>query len=145
MNSTNTSSPNVPLSTERLVLSLRALPVIPGIVADALRILEDPSSSAEEIGEVVQRDQALAARSLRVANSAAFGMPRRVGTIREAIVMIGVRRMRGMVSAMAARPLGLWCWPIIWRICMAQNRLIGRLRQSCRRGCRRVWDWTRIC
>ena len=101
MNPLNTSAPNLPISANRLVLNIRELPAVPGIVADALRILDDPSSSAEEIGAVVQRDQALAAKSLRVVNSAAFGLTRRIGTIREAIVMIGVRKIRGMVSAMA--------------------------------------------
>ena len=94
-------SPGAPLSAERLVLNVHDIPAIPGIVADALRILDDPGSSAIEIGEVVQRDQALAAKSLRVVNCAAFGISRKIETIREAIVMIGVRRVRGMVSAMA--------------------------------------------
>ena len=74
-------------------------------MADTLRILDDPGSSAIEIGDVIQRDQALVARSLRVVNSAAFGFNRRIETVREAIVMIGLRRMRGMVSAMATSGL----------------------------------------
>lgn len=98
---TNTTNSTAPLAVDRLVLNIRDLPSVPGIVADALRILDDPGSSAEEISGVVQRDQALAAKSLRVVNSAAFGMTRRVASIREAIVMIGVRRIRGMVGAMA--------------------------------------------
>ena len=150
MTPTSTNSNSAPLAVDKLVLKIQELPAIPGIVADALRILDDPGSSAVEIGEVVQRDQALATKSLRVVNSAAFGFNRRIETIREALVMIGVRRIRGMVSAMATsglfakgipglvEPKFLWAHSLatsIWaseiidyrKIWTAQSAIIGAL------------------
>lgn len=82
-----------------LNLSIDDLPAIPGLVADALRILEDPGASSVDIEAVIQRDQALAARVLRVVNSAAYGFSRRVETIREAVVLLGTRTLRGLASA----------------------------------------------
>lgn len=51
------------------------------------------------------RDQALAARVLRIVNSAAYGFGRRIETIHESVVLLGVRRMKNITAAMVAAKL----------------------------------------
>jgi HD-like signal output (HDOD) protein len=144
------SNEDTPLSAERLVLNIRELPSIPAMLADTLRVLDDPGTSAPEIEAVVQRDQALTAKTLRVVNSAAIGYNRRIETIREALVLVGLRRVRGLVSAMAAsgmfakgipglvEPRDLWAHALaasVWaaeiiefrKLWMAQSAVIGAL------------------
>jgi c-di-GMP-related signal transduction protein len=69
-----------------------------------LRILEkvcDPSTSADEIEEIVKTDAALSYRFLRVAGAgAARGLSRRLSSVREGVVLVGQRRLRAWVSLM---------------------------------------------
>jgi len=93
------------LDSQRLVLSISELPSIPSVIADTLRVADDSSASSTEIEWVVARDQVLTARVLRVANSAAFGFARRIESVREAIVILGTRKLKQVVSAMVAKEL----------------------------------------
>lgn len=93
------------LEPQKLVLGIRDLPVIPGMIADTLRVVDDPSASSTEIESVLGRDQSLTARILRVANSAAFGFPRRIESVREAIVILGTRKLKHVAAVMVATDL----------------------------------------
>jgi HD-like signal output (HDOD) protein len=95
----------VEIKLQKLNLDIRELPSIPTSIAEALRVADDDRASSEEIESVVVRDQALTARILRVANSAAFGFPRRVERVREAITILGIRKLKHVVSVMAATEL----------------------------------------
>jgi EAL and modified HD-GYP domain-containing signal transduction protein len=57
-------------------------------------MLGNPDVTTEEIEGAVRRDPALVYRLLKIANSAASGVTRQVGTIRDALVMVGVSRLR---------------------------------------------------
>ena len=55
----------------------------------------------EHIARLIARDQGLTARVLRVANSSFYGLQSKVGTINEAVVILGFRAVRSMVMAVA--------------------------------------------
>ena len=69
-----------------------------------LRIIEklcDPATSAAEVERIVQTDAALSYRFLRVAGAgAARGLFRRLSSVRDAVVMLGQRRLRAWVTLM---------------------------------------------
>jgi EAL and modified HD-GYP domain-containing signal transduction protein len=69
-----------------------------------LRIIEklcDPGTSAGEIETIVQSDVALSYRFLRVAGTgAAQGLFRRLSSVRDAVVLLGQRRLRAWVTLM---------------------------------------------
>lgn len=95
----------IKIQSGQLTLSIADLPAMPMLIAGALRAIEDPGSSSVEIEAVVMRDQALAARVLRIVNSAAYGFGRRIETIREAVVLLGVRKMKTIAAAMVTAKL----------------------------------------
>jgi putative nucleotidyltransferase with HDIG domain len=64
-------------------------------------LVNDPDADAGEFEAVVQPDMALTANLLRMANSAYFGLSRRIATAREAITLLGIRRVFEL-GAMAA-------------------------------------------
>jgi EAL and modified HD-GYP domain-containing signal transduction protein len=68
--------------------------------------LGDPNTSTEEIELAVRRDPALAYRLLRIANSASAGLNRKVSTIRDALVMVGVSRLRAWLVLLSLGPDG---------------------------------------
>lgn len=69
--------------------SLQQLPMLPSTAAEALQLIDDPRTSAGLLGKIIERDQALVARVLRIANSPFYGFPREISTIDLAIVVLG--------------------------------------------------------
>jgi EAL and modified HD-GYP domain-containing signal transduction protein len=71
-----------PISTT----SLRALQTAAEVV--------DANVTFEELEQIVSRDPGLTVRLLRLLNSAAFSLNRKIGTVREALIMLGERNVR---------------------------------------------------
>lgn len=65
------------------------LPSLPAPVAAAMDTLNNPRSSARDLSEVLQLDQSLTSRVLRVANSAFYGLPRRIDNLSHAVAILG--------------------------------------------------------
>lgn len=59
--------------------------------------LGDESLTAHELGHMVSQDPILAARVLHLANSPFYGLSRQVGSLEEAVLILGVSHLRGMV------------------------------------------------
>lgn len=82
------------LARDRLVL-----PSLPDVVLRVWSALEAKDANARRIAEAISRDPALAARLLRVANSAYYGQVRRpVTDLRRAVARLGNRLVRYMVA-----------------------------------------------
>jgi putative nucleotidyltransferase with HDIG domain len=92
--------------SERLSLSqIRAvvdvLPTLPEAVREVLQVLERDELSVDRCIALIEQDQALAARTLRVANSPFYGMSGRVTRIGDAISVLGLRAMAGVLATAA--------------------------------------------
>ncbi|RFO95182.1 histidine kinase [Rhodoferax lacus] len=70
------------------------LPSIPDLAHSLIQTLNDEDASLDEVGDLITRDPAISAKLLRLANSAQFGLPRGVGTIEDAIAMVGMNKVR---------------------------------------------------
>lgn len=73
------------------------LQAVPAVAARVTMLVEDPNASGEDLQEVIERDPALAARILKVANSSLFGFSRRIETLRHAIALLGFRTVKNLV------------------------------------------------
>ncbi|MBL8393597.1 MAG: HDOD domain-containing protein [Candidatus Accumulibacter sp.] len=78
------------------------VPTLPTVVMQALRMMQDPDSDARAIERVIVHDPAISAKILRVANSAFFGFSRRVGTIADAVRVLGFTNVQGMLISVGA-------------------------------------------
>jgi c-di-GMP-related signal transduction protein len=63
--------------------------------------LADPAVTATDVEDVVRRDPALTYRLLRIANSAASGVTRCVSSVRDALVLVGVTKLRAWLVLLA--------------------------------------------
>jgi len=87
---------------DRVLMAFDLLEPLPAHVLEAMRLLDDLTSSAEAVAEAIGRDPVLAARVLRLANSALYMRARRVATLREAVVLVGFGAVRSiLVTAVA--------------------------------------------
>jgi c-di-GMP-related signal transduction protein len=65
-----------------------------------LGLLSQPDVSFEDVEDLVRLEPALAVRVLTVANSAAVGARRESVSVRDALVMLGLRQLRGWLQLM---------------------------------------------
>jgi HD-like signal output (HDOD) protein len=77
---------------------LDSLPSLPIMLADLLQRL-DINQNIATIVEKINQEPALTIRILRIANSPFYGMSREIGSLREAIILLGLNRVRDMVVA----------------------------------------------
>jgi len=76
---------------------MASLPSIPELYLEIADALQSPNTSADRIAEIASRDPALSAKLLQIANSAFFGVSRKVFSVEEAVQMLGV----GVIHSLA--------------------------------------------
>lgn len=81
------------------LLELQDLPTLPVIVDKILEMTHDDKSSASDLTALLERDHAISARLLRLANSAFYGLSNSVGTVRQAVVVLGFNETRCLALA----------------------------------------------
>lgn len=89
------------VAIESVVQSVNELPSLPQVALEVMRLTRDPDTSARELNEVICQDQAITANMLRLANSAYYGFPRLIGTVGEAVVLLGFQTVRSIVLTAA--------------------------------------------
>jgi HD-like signal output (HDOD) protein len=82
-----------------LVNEIAELRALPAVAARVIQIAGGEQFSAHELAQAVASDQALTAKLLRLANSAYYGYPRRITTVRDAVVLLGFRAVRSAALA----------------------------------------------
>ncbi|MFH1844449.1 MAG: HDOD domain-containing protein [bacterium] len=92
---------------KQIIMNTRDLPAMPHVASKVLELSSDPNSSAQQLQQVIADDQAMAARILKIANSAMYACSRKIKTLTEAIVMLGFNSIRSLVITSASRNLYL--------------------------------------
>jgi HD-like signal output (HDOD) protein len=92
----------VGMTPEGLVATIKDLVTLPEVALRIANMVDDPTSSATDIGREIANDAALTGRLLRVANSPAFGQYGKIATIPRAIAVLGVRQVRDLTVGLTA-------------------------------------------
>jgi putative nucleotidyltransferase with HDIG domain len=74
-------------------------PGMPGVASRLLALLNNTETPMAEIEAILRYEPGLTANVLRLVNSAYFGIPRKVGSVRQAILFMGWKRLTQMVIA----------------------------------------------
>lgn len=90
-----------PLSTDDIVARLQDLPSLPAVVMELLTSIDQEDVDISVLAKKVSHDQALTAKTLRLANSSAFGLQVKVTTIQQAITFLGFQTTRNLITAAA--------------------------------------------
>ncbi len=118
---------------------IRSLPAMPATAARLLPLLSDPATDTRRIEEVLRYDPGLTADLLKLTNSAYFGLPARVGSVRQAVLFLGWNRLLKLVmtlsvSGLMKQPLEAYDLPRggLWRhsvaVSVAADRIIAHLK-----------------
>jgi HD-like signal output (HDOD) protein len=82
-----------------ILLKLESFPSLPKTGAKILALLNEPKSSAAEIEKLLRYDPGLTANFLKLANSTYFGIPSKVASVKQAIVLLGFNRLKQIILA----------------------------------------------
>ncbi|MBK8162767.1 MAG: HDOD domain-containing protein [Gammaproteobacteria bacterium] len=85
-----------------LIQDITGLVSFPAVGLRVNEMVNDPSTTAAQLGAVISRDPALTAQLLQIANSAAFGHSAQIDTVSRAVTVLGTRQIRDIVLAGAA-------------------------------------------
>lgn len=72
---------------------------LPEVTTRIVEVVEDPKSTAQDMHEIVKHDPALAAKVLKVVNSAFYGLPSQIANLDRAIVMLGLSAVKNIALA----------------------------------------------
>jgi putative nucleotidyltransferase with HDIG domain len=86
-----------PAAIRKTLENVSTIPTLPIVIEKITRLLQNPSTSAEEIGKAITTDQALASKVLKLVNSAFYGFPGKISTITHAVVILGFATVKNVV------------------------------------------------
>ncbi|ODS22865.1 hypothetical protein AB835_11945 [Candidatus Endobugula sertula] len=75
------------------------MPNIPKVVQELIESFGNEHVNSNEIARKLNKDQAMTAKVLRMANSAKYGGHRKIGSVNDAVVLLGFNALRTMVLA----------------------------------------------
>ena len=87
------------MQATKVASAIKSFPGMPGTAVRLLALIDDPAMRVSQIEEILRHDPGLTANVLRLANSAYFGIPSKVGSIRQAVILLGLKHMIQMVIA----------------------------------------------
>ena len=82
---------------DNLMEKMGDLPSLPSTMVAILNVLNNPESSAKELSEALRHDQSLTSRVLRLVNSAYYGFPRKIDTLRKAVTILGYTSIQNII------------------------------------------------
>jgi putative nucleotidyltransferase with HDIG domain len=85
-----------PLELRQRLDRTSSLPSFPAVVSKIIAAVDDPRASASQLQELVSQEPALAARMLRLANSAYFGRRNGIVSLRQCAVVLGFNTIRSL-------------------------------------------------
>jgi len=84
-----------------LITEVTQLPVQPGAAMRLLWMLEDPRTSAADLGRLIESDPALSTQVIRLANTAFYGLSGKVSSAWRAVTVLGLATVRAIATTAA--------------------------------------------
>ncbi|MBD3343910.1 MAG: HDOD domain-containing protein [Chitinivibrionales bacterium] len=77
------------------------LPTLPMVLRQIRKVMNNPNSNMSNIAAIVAKDQSLAARTIRLVNSAYYARRTRVPSIQQAIVVLGLTTLHNLMLGLS--------------------------------------------
>lgn len=116
-----------PQTVRKMVQRVKSLPTLPGVVKELCAMVEDETTSAEEVGRMIGTDQVLSAKVLKMVNSSFYGFPGRISTVTHALVLLGFNVVKGIVLSASVVDIMLDGFKGLWEHSCACSYIGGKL------------------
>lgn len=87
------------MNLQNLIDNAQKLPNIPKVIQELIESFSDEEVSNNEIAKKISADQVLTIKVLRAANSAHYGGNRKIGSVSDAVFLLGFNAVRTLVLA----------------------------------------------
>lgn len=88
-----------------LVKNAGDLKVLPFVARKVLETIGDENTTISDLSEIIEKDQTISARVLKIANSALYGLRQEVTSIHHALLILGFKTIRSLVLSVSTRSL----------------------------------------
>jgi putative nucleotidyltransferase with HDIG domain len=89
---------------EKILDLIDHVPTFPKTAERIMVMLRDPNVTMKKLAEVIRFDQAITANVLKLCNAAYFGLPRKVASLDEALVVIGQETLKNLIVTSSSVP-----------------------------------------
>lgn len=110
-------------SKSAILDKLHQLPALPLVLQEVMASFRNADVGSDVLARKIAHDQGLSARVLRVANSSFYGLPRQVGSVQDAVTVLGFDTVRSLVLSAGATGPHPVC---AGSACHRQHRRCGR-------------------
>ena len=97
--STATETDPSTLSVSRLISQVKEIVSLPDIYQRLMEVIDNPSSSASDVANVISCDPGLTARLLRIVNSAFYSFPSKIDTVSRGVTILGTKELCDLALA----------------------------------------------
>lgn len=80
--------------TQTILQKVKELAVLPQVVHQIINLTNNLNASARDLERLIGLDQGMSMRVLNTVNSAYYGMQRKIGSIKDAVVLLGFKTVR---------------------------------------------------
>jgi putative nucleotidyltransferase with HDIG domain len=84
-------------SIKKIVSQIESLPSLPTIYTEIIAEMHSDDPSIKKISEIIGRDVSMTAKILQVVNSVFFGLPRKIGNPKQAVMLLGLETIKSLV------------------------------------------------
>jgi putative nucleotidyltransferase with HDIG domain len=95
-------TPHYTTTLDELLFDAGELAALPQVILKLIDLTADPKVSAADVERVIQTDQGTTARVLTLANSSYYGLPRRISSVKEAVVFLGFKTVRNLAMTVSS-------------------------------------------
>ncbi len=89
------------LQFEAKLSTFRSLSTLPAVMAEVLRVCDEPDGSILELGEIIIKDVALSTRILKIVNSPFYGRAQQVSSVRNAVMTLGSSKVKALALSLS--------------------------------------------
>jgi putative nucleotidyltransferase with HDIG domain len=93
------------IKLKRIMGQVKSFPGMPATAAKLMPLLQSPHASVDQIEDILRYDPGLTANILKLTNSAYFGLPTQVSSVRQAVLLLGWKRLLQLVITMCMSAL----------------------------------------
>ncbi|RKX52650.1 MAG: phosphodiesterase, partial [Thermotoga sp.] len=84
------------VTVDKILEKVEDLPSPDFVVQRIVQVASNPNASAKEVSQVISTDPSLSSRILKIANSAYYGIPRKISVLSEAVMILGFKTVRNL-------------------------------------------------
>lgn len=79
------------------IITSQELPTLPNVASKLITLTAREDTTLSDIANLISQDIALSAKILKVSNSAFYSFPQQIGSINQAVSILGINAVRSLV------------------------------------------------